>query len=84
MSTFSTVMARNRFSEVLNRAAFGKERVLLERRGAAIAAVVPIEDVQLLLALEDNSDLADALAARKEAREKGTKSLDDLRRELGV
>src|SRR4051812_27618831 len=83
MASVSTVAARNDFSTVLNRAAFGKERVILERRGKPIAAVVPIEDVNLLQALEDNLDIADALAARKEARKKGTKSFAQIRTELG-
>lgn len=83
MAFISTVVARNDFSTVLNRAAFGKERVILERRGKPIAAVVPMDDVNLLQALEDNLDIADALAARKEARKKGTKSFAELRAELG-
>jgi prevent-host-death family protein len=83
MASITTVSARNDFSTVLNRAAFGKERVILKRRGKAIAAVVPIDDVVLLQSLEDKLDIADALAARKEARKKGAKSLAELRAELG-
>ena len=83
MASITTVSARNDFSTVLNRAAFGKERVILKRRGKAIAAVVPIDDVALLQSLEDKLDIADALAARKEARKKGAKSLAELRAELG-
>ena len=84
MPAVSTVIARNEFSTVLNRAAFGKERVILERRGKAIAAVVPMEDVELLRALEDRADLADAIAAEREALEKGTTSLADLKRDLAL
>jgi len=58
----TTVAARQQFSEIVNRAAFGKERVVLTRRGKALAAVVPVEDVQRLEELED---LADAEAACK-------------------
>lgn len=83
MAAVSTVLARNEFSSVLNRAAFGKERVILERRGKAIAAVVPIDDLKLLQQIEDNADIADALAARKEARRKGAKSFTQLKAELG-
>ncbi len=83
-ATLSTVLARNEFSTVINRAAFGKERVILARRGKAIAAVVPIEDVELLRALEDRADLADAIAAEREALEKGTTSLSDLKRDLAL
>ena len=84
MATVSTVLARNEFSTILNRAAFGKERVILARRGKAIAAVVPMEDVNLLRALEDRADLADAIAAEREALEKGTTSLADLKRDLAL
>ena len=82
-SSVTTVAARNDFSAVLNRAAFGKERVILKRRGKAIAAVVPMDDLLLLQAWEDKRDIADAAAARKEAARKGTKSFAKLRAELG-
>jgi len=84
MAAVSTVAARNEFSTVLNRAAFGKERVILARRGKAIAAIVPMDDVMLLRALEDRADLADAIAAEREALEKGTISLADLKRDLAL
>ena len=82
-ATITTVSARNDFSSVLNRAAFGKERVILQRRGKPIAAVVSMDDLLLLQALEDKLDIADALASRKEAAKKGTKSFAKLRAELG-
>ncbi len=66
MDTLSTVEARNQFSDVINRAAYGKERVALTRRGKALVAVVPIEDVELLRELEDYYDAkaADEALAR--------------------
>ena len=60
-SSVTTVVARNDFSTVLNRAAFGKERVILKRRGKAIAAVVPMDDLLLLQAMEDRRDIADGM-----------------------
>lgn len=83
MASITTVLARNDFSSVLNRGAFGKERVILKRRGKAIAAVVPMEDLALLQSLEDKLDSAAVLASRKETRKKGTKSLAQLRAEVG-
>jgi len=53
--------ARESFAELVNRAAYGRERVLVARRGRAIAAIVPIEDVELLERLEDASDIRLAL-----------------------
>ena len=75
------------FSEVVNRAAYGKERTIVSRRGKDLAAVISMDDLRLLdlLAREemDRIDLEDARAALKEAKEKGTIPLRDLMPELG-
>jgi prevent-host-death family protein len=84
MGQVNTVNARAQFSEIINRAAFGKERVTLTRRGKEIVAVVPIEDVQLLEALEDKLDLEEARAALAEAKKKGTVSWEKIKKELGI
>jgi prevent-host-death family protein len=80
----TTVAARAQFSEIVNRAAFGKERVTLTRRGKEIVAVVPIEDMKLLEALEDKIDLEEARAALAGATKKGTISWEKLKSELGI
>ena len=84
MGQVNTVNARAQFSEIINRAAFGKERVTLTRRGKEIVAVVPIEDVQLLEALEDKIDLDEARAALVESKKKGTVSWEKIKKELGL
>ena len=55
--------ARETFADLVNRAAYRHERVLVARRGRAVAAIVPIEDVELLELLEDQVDLEAARAA---------------------
>jgi prevent-host-death family protein len=45
--------ARDRFSEVVNRAAFGKERVVVTKNGKPVAALVPIEDLEALEATRE-------------------------------
>lgn len=75
--------AREGFSDTINRVAFGKERVVLRRRGKEVAAVVPMDDLRLLEDLEDRIDLADARAALAETKKKGAKSLDMILKELG-
>jgi prevent-host-death family protein len=57
MREYTTVSARNQLSEVINFAAYGKERVGLTRRGKTVAYVVPVEDVEILMALEDKVDI---------------------------
>ena len=84
MAQVNTVNARAQFSEIINRAAFGKERVTLTRRGKEIVAVVPIEDVRLLEALEDKIDLEEARAALAEAKKKGTVPWEKIKKELGI
>ncbi len=87
MTRLNVSKAREEFPEVVNRAAYGKERTIVSRRGKDLAAVIPIEDLRLLerLAQEemDRIDIEDARAALKEAEEKGTIPLRDLMRELG-
>ena len=84
MKQVTTVDARAQFSDIINRAAFGKERVTLTRRGKEIVAVVPIEDMKLLEALEDKIDLDEARMALAEAKKKGTISWDKVKTELGI
>lgn len=71
MVKVSTVEARDNFSEIINRAAYGKERIILTRRGKDLAVVIPIEDLTLIEELEDRLDLEAAIAAEEEAAAKG-------------
>lgn len=84
MNTVSIAKARNEFAEILNRAAYGKERVALTRRGRIVGAVVPQEDLELLEELEDRLDLDDARRALKEARGGKTVAWNHLKKELGI
>ena len=68
MARMTASEARENFATILNEVAFGGERILLHRHGKDVAAVVPIEDVELLEALEDKMDLE---AARKALAENG-------------
>ncbi len=84
MAKVSAAEARSEFSDIINRASFGKERVVLTRRGKELAAVVPIEDLELLERLEDRLDLEDARAALKDVKKKGTVSWEKLKADLGL
>jgi prevent-host-death family protein len=44
----SVAEAKSRFSELVNRAAYGKERFLIERRGKPVGAIVSAEDLARL------------------------------------
>ena len=83
-TSISTVDAREKFSELINRVSHNKERIVLTRRGKDVAAIVPLED---LLALQDSQnklDLQEAVDALKEARNIGTVPLEILKKEIGL
>jgi prevent-host-death family protein len=84
MSSFNTTDARDNLAEVLNRVAYAKDRVRITRRGRDIAAVVPIEDLELIERLEDEIDLREANKALAEARKKGTIPWDQVKKEFGL
>jgi prevent-host-death family protein len=88
MATYTTTKARNEFSEIINKAAYGKERVTLTRRGKTIAAVVPIEDYELLKRIEEQEDRED-LAVAKKALAKSPKTgmarlFSEVKKEFGL
>lgn len=46
MLKMSTVEARENFSEMINQAAYGNQRVVLTRRGKPLVAVVSLQDFE--------------------------------------
>jgi prevent-host-death family protein len=60
---YTTREARNNMAEIINSAGFGKERIILTRRGKGLVAVVPIDDLEYLERLEDLADLQAAEVA---------------------
>jgi len=56
--------ARKTFPELFRRVHDRKERLVITRRGKDWVAVISIEDLEMLHALEDRIDLADAREAR--------------------
>ena len=51
--------ARERFSEILNEVAYGHERMVLQRHGKDVAALISAEDLKRFEELEDRADLLD-------------------------
>ena len=39
---------RENLSDLINKSAFGKQRIVLNRRGKRLVALVPIEDLEIL------------------------------------
>ena len=59
--------ARQNFSDIVNRAAYGGERIIVHRRQKPVAAVISIEDLELIERIEDEVDVKAALKALKES-----------------
>jgi prevent-host-death family protein len=70
---------KDTLSEVLNRAAYGRERIVIASRGKPKAAVISVEDLQLLEELEDAMAAQEAL---EEHARGATISLEELIAEL--
>jgi prevent-host-death family protein len=80
----TTVSARQNLSELVNRVAYGKSRVVLTRRNRAIAAIVPIEDVALLEEIEVREDLKAARKALREIDRKGSIPWSKIKEDLAL
>lgn len=68
MIEMSVTEVRKNLCGAIHRVLRDGDRIVLTRRGKPLAAMVPVEDLEALVAMEDKSDLA---AARKAKREKG-------------
>jgi prevent-host-death family protein len=86
MARIPASKVREGFSDTLNRVAYGRERVILHRRGKDVAAVVPMEDLKLIEAIEDRMDLEDARKALAGMKRKGHKPIpwEKLKAQLGL
>ncbi|MCC8406530.1 MAG: type II toxin-antitoxin system Phd/YefM family antitoxin [Rickettsia endosymbiont of Sceptobius lativentris] len=82
MSSITTASAREHFSEIVNRSSYGKERIVLSRRGKDLAAIIPMEDLKLIEMIENKLDVEEAKEAIKEAKQKGTISLEEFKKEI--
>ena len=56
MKRLTTGNVRKDFAQTLNQVAFGRERIVLNRRGKDVAVLVPIEDLKLLEEIEETLD----------------------------
>lgn len=82
MTRIAASEARMDFADIVNKVAFGGERVTLQRHGKDVAAIVPVEDLRLIEALEERMDLQ---AARAALKEKGPRiPWSRLKKELGL
>lgn len=84
MKEITTAEARKNMSELLNRAAYGKERFVVTRHGNPLVAIVPLEELTLLDRLRSLLAKKEFAAALREMEQSGTRSWDDVRRDLDL
>lgn len=80
MTKISVSEAREDFSEVVNQVSYTGQRIILHRHGKAIAALIPVDDLKILEAIEDAVDIQEAQKALKEVAKKGTIPWTDLKK----
>ena len=76
--------ARQDFAEIVNRAAYGGERVRVVRRRRAVAAIIPIKDLELLERMEDELDLEAAREALADPENAVPIPWEQVKAELGL
>jgi hypothetical protein len=81
MITLDMTNARHIFSEIASRVIFAGERVCIRKNGKIAFAFVPIEDLELLEALEDKLDIDAAKAAMKHGK---FTDLETVAKKLGI
>ncbi len=82
LNKITTADARKKFSNIINRVAFGEESFVLTRRGEPMAALVSMKELKLLQELEDQIDIDDAWEAKNEPGE--PIPWEDLKKELEI
>ncbi|HUT54967.1 MAG TPA: type II toxin-antitoxin system Phd/YefM family antitoxin [bacterium] len=84
MVKVTTVEARENLSDLINKAAYGKERIVFTRRGKELVALVPMDDLELLEEMEDRIDLEEAKKAWAEQGKKPLIPLAKVKKRLGM
>ncbi len=67
--SISIAKARTDLADLINRAAYGKERIVLNRHGKDVCALIPIETLKELEAWEKMEDAADLKVLKERRKE---------------
>ena len=81
MVSLSITEFRKGIADFVNQVAFGHKRIVLERNGKLTCAIISIEDLELLEAIEDKVDLE---AAREAIARDEFEDWDKVKAELGL
>ncbi len=86
MKRLNVVELKNSLGDVLNKAEYQGERIIIHRRGKDSAAIISIPDLRLLeLLIEEAEDRLDVEAARKALTESAERiHYEEFRRQQGL
>ena len=82
MTSVAMTEARDDLAELVNRATYGGERVIITRRGKALAAIISAEDLAFFEELEDANDVRAIETALAEGGE--PIPWEQVKRDLGL
>ena len=84
MIPLSVTEARSHFADIINRVGYKGERIILQKHDKKLVAMIPIEDLELLEAIEDKIDVLEAEAALAEDEGKEPRPWEEVKKELGL
>ncbi len=76
--------ARSDLTGIANHVAYGHDRYILTRNGQDLVAMISMDDLRLLEALEDQLDIETAKKIDADIKKRGTVSWKDAQKELGL
>ena len=85
MNELAISQARDEFADLVNRVSYGKERIVIKRRGKPVVAMIPFEDLEILQDFEDDVDRGIVRQILADPDGEGTRiPWEDVKKELGL
>ncbi|MCI5220064.1 MAG: type II toxin-antitoxin system Phd/YefM family antitoxin [Candidatus Electrothrix sp. LOE2] len=86
MTTISVAAAKSRFSELIAKSSYARERFIITKRNKPVAALVSLEDLQIIEQHEERQGLASIVGKWKgfEEVEEQIGDLSGLRKDTGT
>ena len=86
MTTISVASAKSRFSELIAKSGYARERFIITRRNKPVAALVSLEDLKIIEQHEERQGLASVIGKWKGFEEVGEQisDLPSLRKDSGT
>ena len=84
MVRLEAAAARDAFADVVNKVAYGDERVVITRRGKPVVAMISLRDLHLLELLEDHLDIEIARKALADPKNRKRIPWEKVKAELGL